>query len=83
MRMCPACRSSKTRRCSALDETYEITYAMRHQLSIWRRCSMTTLTASKAGLKETLYLLSIHGMKESIRKGLKTPIQKCAKKLKW
>ncbi|MFH1957778.1 MAG: type II toxin-antitoxin system Phd/YefM family antitoxin [bacterium] len=34
-------------------------------------------------IKETLYLLSIQGMRESIRKGLKTPLKKCGKKLKW
>jgi hypothetical protein len=44
---------------------------------------MSALTASQARSKETLYLLSIAGMKESIRKGLETPIKKCAKELKW
>jgi len=34
-------------------------------------------------VKETLYLLSIPGMRESIRKGLKTPLKRCSKKLKW
>ena len=34
-------------------------------------------------IQETLYLLSIPGMRESIRKGLKTPVEKCAKDLKW
>jgi prevent-host-death family protein len=34
-------------------------------------------------IQETLYLLSIPGMRESIRKGLKTPVEKCAKGLKW
>ena len=34
-------------------------------------------------IQETLFLLSIPGMRESIRKGLKTPVQKCAKELKW
>jgi len=34
-------------------------------------------------IQETLYLLSIPGMRESIRKGLKTPIEKCNKELKW
>ena len=34
-------------------------------------------------IQETLYLLSIPGMRESIRKGLKTPIEKCKKDLKW
>ena len=34
-------------------------------------------------IQETLYLLSLPGMRESVRKGLKTPIKKCSKKLKW
>jgi len=34
-------------------------------------------------IQETLYLLSIPGMRESIRKGLKTPIEECSKKLTW
>ena len=34
-------------------------------------------------IQETLYLLSIPGMRESIRKGLKTPLSQCVKKLKW
>ena len=34
-------------------------------------------------IQETLYLLSIPGMRESIRKGLKTPVEKCIKELRW
>jgi antitoxin YefM len=34
-------------------------------------------------IQETLYLLSIPGMRASIRKGLKTPVKKCATKLSW
>jgi antitoxin YefM len=34
-------------------------------------------------VKETLYLTSIPKMRESIKKGLKTPLSKCSKKLKW
>jgi len=34
-------------------------------------------------IKETLYLLSVPGMRESIRKGLKAPLKKCSKELKW
>ncbi|MDP2914314.1 MAG: type II toxin-antitoxin system Phd/YefM family antitoxin [Candidatus Aminicenantes bacterium] len=34
-------------------------------------------------VQETLYLLSIPGMRESIIEGLKTPVSKCAKKLAW
>jgi prevent-host-death family protein len=34
-------------------------------------------------IQETLYLLSIPGMRESIRKGLKTPVEQCDTRLKW
>lgn len=34
-------------------------------------------------VQETLYLTSVPGMRESIRKGLKTPVEKCAKELDW
>jgi prevent-host-death family protein len=34
-------------------------------------------------IEETLYLLSIPGMRESIREGLKTPSNKCSRKLSW
>ncbi len=34
-------------------------------------------------IQETLYLISIPGMRESITRGLKAPLKKCSKKLKW
>jgi antitoxin YefM len=34
-------------------------------------------------MQETLYLLSIPGMRESIRDGLKTPLAKTSKTIKW
>lgn len=34
-------------------------------------------------IQETLYLLSIPGMRESIQKGLRTPVKRCSKKLTW
>jgi prevent-host-death family protein len=36
-----------------------------------------------AAVQETLYLLSIPGMRESIREGLNTPVSKCSKEVKW
>lgn len=36
-----------------------------------------------SAIQETLFLLSIPGMRESIRKGIKTPTAKLAKKLDW
>ncbi|MBI3999434.1 MAG: type II toxin-antitoxin system Phd/YefM family antitoxin [Candidatus Omnitrophica bacterium] len=34
-------------------------------------------------VQETLYLLSVPKMRESIRKGLKTPVDKCSKDPGW
>jgi len=34
-------------------------------------------------IQETLNLLSIPGMRESIRRGLKTPIEECSEELDW
>ena len=34
-------------------------------------------------VQETLYLTGIPGMRDSIRKGLNTPVAKCAKELDW
>lgn len=33
--------------------------------------------------QETLYLLSIPGMRESVREGMATPIEECSKELNW
>ena len=34
-------------------------------------------------IQETLHLLSIPGMRESIREGLSTPVEACEDKLDW
>ncbi|MCA9408108.1 MAG: type II toxin-antitoxin system Phd/YefM family antitoxin [Candidatus Omnitrophica bacterium] len=34
-------------------------------------------------IQETLHLLSIPGMRKSIRQGLKTPLKNCVKDLNW
>ncbi|RME23155.1 MAG: type II toxin-antitoxin system Phd/YefM family antitoxin [Deltaproteobacteria bacterium] len=34
-------------------------------------------------IRETLYLLSIPGMRESIRKGLETPLDECSEDPGW
>lgn len=34
-------------------------------------------------IQETLYLLSIPGMGDSIRKGLKTPVEECSGEFDW
>jgi prevent-host-death family protein len=34
-------------------------------------------------IQETLFLLSVPGMRESIREGMKTPVDECAGDLNW
>ncbi len=34
-------------------------------------------------IQETLYLLSIPGMRESIKEGLATPVDECSEELAW
>ena len=34
-------------------------------------------------IQETLYLLSIPGMKESIKQGMETPADECSEELDW
>jgi len=36
-----------------------------------------------ASVQETLYLLSVPGMRESIRAGLETPVEACEESLDW
>ena len=36
-----------------------------------------------SAIKETLYLLSIPKMRESIKKGLKTPLNECNREVEW
>jgi prevent-host-death family protein len=34
-------------------------------------------------IQETLYLLSVPGMRESIREGMDTPVEECDEELNW
>jgi antitoxin YefM len=36
-----------------------------------------------SAIQETLYLLSIPGMRKSIKEGLETPLEECDKDLDW
>jgi len=36
-----------------------------------------------AAIQETLFLLSVPGMRESLREGLETPVEECAEDLDW
>lgn len=61
------------------------TAASHHPVQITGKRSSAILVSEEdwRAIQETLYLLSVPGMRESIRKGLKTSIKKCRTKLKW
>ncbi|EXJ09139.1 type II toxin-antitoxin system Phd/YefM family antitoxin [Nitrincola nitratireducens] len=64
-----------------IDET-----AQSHQpIVIMGKRNKAVLVAEEdwAAIQETLYLLSIPGMRESIRDGMTTPIDQCDKELDW
>ncbi|MDO9287298.1 MAG: type II toxin-antitoxin system Phd/YefM family antitoxin [Thermodesulfovibrionales bacterium] len=48
-----------------------------------RNAAVMVSESDWSAIQETLYLLSIPGMGESIRKGLKTPVEKCSKEPRW
>jgi len=54
-------------------------------VQIQGRRSSAVLVSSEdwEAIQETLYLLSVKGMRESIVKGMKTPLAKCSRKLAW
>jgi antitoxin YefM len=50
----------------------------------WKRVYHILATKEDCNaIQETLFLLSVPGMRASIRRGLKTPISQCSRKLKW
>jgi len=48
-----------------------------------RRKNAILISEERDAIQETLYLLSVPGMRESIRKGMKTPISRSAKEHGW
>ena len=49
-----------------------------------RRAGAVLLSADDwRSIEETLHLLSIPGMRESIREGLETPLEECVEELDW
>ena len=64
-----------------LDETANV----HEPIQITSKRSNAILIAEDAwrAIQETLYLLSIPGMRESIREGLTTPIDQCPEELEW
>jgi prevent-host-death family protein len=49
-----------------------------------KRCNAVLVSEEDwAAIQETLYLLSIPGMRESIKQGIATSVDDCSNSLKW
>ena len=53
------------------------------QITGKRHSAVLVSEADWRAIQETLYLNGIPGMRASIRKGLKTPVEKCHEELDW
>jgi hypothetical protein len=54
--------------------------------ALWRRQWLTFVRIAeedRRAVQETLYLTSIPGKRDSVLRGLRTPLEKCAKELDW
>lgn len=68
-----------------LQKLLEETSASHEPIQITGDSSNGVLIAEEdwRSIQETLYLLSIPGMRESIREGIDTPIEECSEELTW
>ncbi len=64
-----------------IDETSKISRPI--QITGKRTNAVLISEEDWSSIQETLFLLSIPGMRESIVKGMKTPIDKCSTDIKW
>jgi len=53
------------------------------QIAGKRNAAVLVSESDWRAVQETLYLVSIPGMRESIRKGLATPVSECETELDW
>ena len=63
----------------------EQTHASHHPIQITGKRASAILISEEdwRAIQETLYLVSIPGMRESVLKGLNTPVDECSKELSW
>jgi antitoxin YefM len=68
-----------------LDQLLEETATSHEPIQIISGASNGILVSEEdwRAIQETLYLLSIPGMRESIREGMTTSIEECSKELNW
>jgi antitoxin YefM len=70
---------------STLYKLLDITYSSHEPIQIMGKRHNAILVSEEdwRSIQDTLYLVSIPGMRRSIRTGLKTPVAKLSKKLNW
>ena len=70
---------------STLYKLLDITYSSHEPVQIMGKRHNAILVSEEdwRSIQDTLYLVSIPGMRRSIRTGLKTPVAKLSKKLNW
>jgi antitoxin YefM len=70
---------------SSLYKLLDKTYYSHEPVQIMGRRHNAVLVSEEdwRSIQETLYLVSIPEMRESIQEGLKTPVRKLSKKLRW
>jgi len=72
---------ARARLYSLIDETSESHIPV--QITGKRSSAVLVSQEDWDAIQETLFLLSIPGMGESIREGMKTSVKDCSKGLKW
>ena len=70
---------------STLFQLLDETNATHEPIQITGKRSNAVLLSEEdwKSIEETLHLLSIPGMRESIREGLETPVEECSEELDW
>lgn len=63
---------------NSLAESHEVV-----QIAGERHCGVLVSEEDWRAIQETLRLVSVPGMKESIVEGLRTPVERCEKELDW
>jgi PHD/YefM family antitoxin component YafN of YafNO toxin-antitoxin module len=68
-----------------LQDLLEETAASHEPIKIVSEASNGVLVSEEdwCAIQETLYLLSIPGMRESIREGMAAPVEDCSTELNW
>jgi prevent-host-death family protein len=67
--------------CHIIDEVSESHEPI--EISGKRKSAVLVSAEDWGAIQETLYLLSVPGMRESIKEGLSEPIEACARELDW